>query len=613
MTMYRYMAFMWDAADAGPARAAAFLGDTLHQVSPHRWEQAWSGDGLAIHHSGEQKGRMQTYRLKGGRGAVLGRLFRSDYTSVVDDPGEYESRRILETGGQRLIDDYWGRYVAFLDDAPSRTRYVLRDPSGAFPCFYTRWRGVTIYFSDMQDAAAFEFLPFTVNWDYVRANIALPFFQKNITGLAEVSEVLPAEHVEIKPGWECRKNVWNPAEIAQRNVVYDAVVAEMRLRETIMATIGALAGCFDRVLINLGGLDSSIALACIVSRVNNPETTCITNFTRSLRGDERFYTRQVAGHFNVPLVEFELDARMIDLRTCRRMNKEASPHGVFDCIALTGHEFELARETSAQALFTGAGGDNVFFQAPRFLGALDYIRSHPFVAKETFLIAFEAARYGRTSIWKTLKEMARERVSREPCYEYVHNTLFGARRMPLVDPKLWSEGSYKSFLHPQLIPDHDFLKGKYHHLMGCALFPNRCYDQWDCDYTAGRVHPFFSQPIIELCLQIPTWILTYGGIDRGLARRAFREHLPHDVIMRVSKSTPQTFYDEICRCNRSFLREALLDGRLVTEDILRRDKLEAALGDDDVKLQLRSNDLLGFAATEVWAEEWPARNKSAIA
>lgn len=604
MTMYRYMALMWGRTDLEASRAAKFLAAKLPEVSPHQWRHAWDGAGLAIFHSGEHKGRMQTYRLQGDRGAVLGRLFRNDYTSVINDLNDFESRKCLETRGQHLIDNYWGRYVAFLNNPASGVRYVMRDPTGAFPCFYTPFRGVTIYFSDMQDTANFDFLPFTVNWDFLKVNIMLPPFQKRITGLNEVDEVLPAECVEIMPFEKKSRFVWNPTEISQTDVVENPDEASELLRSTVKNTIGALAGCYDRIIHNLGGLDSSIALACMAQAPKRPEITCITNFTRSPQGDERYYSRQVARKYGVPLVELELDSRRVSLDRLFTVNKRLNPTGIFDCISITGEELGLADEKDAQAQFTGAGGDNVFHQYPFNIGALDYVRRRGFFEKDGIRIALDASRYGRKSIVFTVREMLRERFDPAPCHSYVYTALYQSRKMPFVNPEIAGARGYERFLHPMLVPDDGNPKGKHLQILSSALFHNDYYDIWDDNYRMERIHVYFNQPIVESCLRIPIWVLTYGGVDRGLARKTFQHDLPQNVVRRFSKSTPAQFYRDILENNVGFLRDVLLDGAMVAKGILLRDRLDCALGRNALMQDLKHSAFLGYAVTEAWIKSW---------
>lgn len=603
MTMYRYMAFMWSRTDREAAQAANFLTAKLHEVSPHVWSQAWAGAGLVIYHSGEHKGRMQTYRLQGERGAVLGRLFRNDYTSVVDNPDEFESRKCLETRGQRLIDRYWGRYVAFLNDPKMGTRYVMRDPTGAFPCFHTPFRGVTIYFSDMQDAANFDFLPFTVNWEFIKANIIEPKFPKTITSLNEVSEILPAECVEITPFERKSQFLWNPTAISETNIIEDPEEAAELLRHTVKNAIGALGGCYDRVMHYMGGLDSSIVLASLAQGTKRPEITCITHYTKSPSGEERYYSRQAAQYYNVPLAEFELDYRRVNLHSLFSINKHISPTGIIGSMDMTGEDRNLAVQNGSQAVLTGVGGDNVFHQYPANFGALDYVRRCG-VRNNYMRVAIEASRYGRKSVFATLLDMARERFAPAPCLSYVFNRLYPDRKMPFVNLEVVDGMRYEQFLHPFLIPDNRSPKGKYLQILLSAFQHRNYYDYWDTRYHSERIHAYFVQPIVELCLRIPTWVLSYGGVERGLARRAFRHDLPETITRRYSKSTPAEFYRDIFKYNRGFFRDTLLNGIMVSNGILHGSRLEQALRNDDQLLHIKHSEILGYAATEAWLKGW---------
>ena len=606
MTMYRFITLLWSGADREAEKAADYIATQLHEVSPHRWEKAWNAPGMVVFHSGEHKGRMQTYRLQDNGGVVLGRLFHNDYSSQDEDLNDAQSRACIRTKGQHLIDEYWGRYVAFLNDGNSSARYVIRDPSGAFPCFHTSCRGVDFYFSDMQDAANFDSLLFTVNWDYLKTNIKLPQFQKTHTGLNEVDEVLPAELVEITQFERKHRFLWDPTKISQTEVVEDPEAAATLLRETVKNTIGALAGCYDRIVHNLGGLDSSILLACIADAPKRPDVTCINYFTKSPRGEERYYSRQVAERVGVPLVESELDYRKTDLNNIFRSNKLASPLGFFDCIGLTGDVVALAKEKNAQAIFYGIGGDNVFYQIPRNLSALDYVNRHGF-GKQSLKIAMEGARYGRRTLTSTIRSMLRERFFPVPCYRYVDDSRFDGFKIPLINPEVVDSEVHERFLHPLLLPDDSDPKGKFMHMLSCAFFAPEYYDHWDTSYFAERVNAYLTQPIVEVCLRIPTWVLAYRGIERGLARKAFRNDLPQDIILRRSKSTPSEYYRAVYEQNRDFIREMLLDGVMVQRQFLLRNKLEKALSKEDLFLLVEPGRILGFLATEVWLRGWMER------
>lgn len=608
--MYRYMTFRWPRTDSAAAKTSDYIASHLQETSRHAWRKAWEAPGITVLDSGEHKGRMQTYCLADNGGVILGRLFGNDYTSITEDLSATETTACLKSKGQHLIDNYWGRYVAFLNNSSNGAHYVMRDPSGAFPCYCTNYQGVEIYFSDMQDAADLDFLNFTINWKYLKTNLILPHFQKTHTGLNEVGEVLPAECIEITNFAQKSRFLWDPTEISQTNIIEDPQEAAAMLRETVMNATGTLAKCYDGIIHFLGGLDSSIVLACLAQTPNRPEITALTNYTKSPLGDERHYSRQVAQKYDIPLEEVELDYRRADLNRIFTINKRANPLSSLDCIDITNDELTIAAQKNAQAMFTGGGGDCVFWHMSRNFGALDYVRQHGLLGAESIRFFFEASRYGRKSIFSTARTILQERFAPAPCYPHIQKEVFGSHKRPLINPEFIGNNTFEEFLHPLLIPNDHNSKGKYLQILSSAFFNIDYYNHWDTDYYDERIHPLFTQPVVEACLRIPVWTLTYGGVDRGLARKAFMNDLPQGITRRYSKSTPLNYYEQIFEHNTEFLKELLLDGELVAHGILLRDKVEAALKGQDIFLLVSEVEILSYAALEAWVRSWLDRKEA---
>src|SRR6202012_3204926 len=87
----------------------------------------------------------------------------------------------------------------------------------------------------------------------------------------------------------------------------------------------------------------------------------------------------------------------------------------------------------------------------------------------------------------------------------------------------------------------------------------------------------YSQPILELCLRVPVHLMTLGGWDRAIARRAFYDELPREVVNRKEKGAMDQHLREIVDRNITFIRGLLLDGGLVQEGVVDRKKLLTAL------------------------------------
>src|SRR5690348_4647680 len=127
--MLRYLALLWDPADA---TAMTTAGELSHRLLANNddWQPTLSSGGLSILTARSPFPGYALHKLGDGS-AVLGILFdRHDpsRTSARAPSGFFdddESAKILGTHGRRLVEHYWGRYVAFLSDPGGICKRVL--------------------------------------------------------------------------------------------------------------------------------------------------------------------------------------------------------------------------------------------------------------------------------------------------------------------------------------------------------------------------------------------------------------------------------------------------------------------------------------------------------
>jgi asparagine synthase (glutamine-hydrolysing) len=209
--VFRYVAFVWDDADSAARASADALTQRLARHAPDL-SAVLSRNGLRVFCAGVRAGSSEPYQLSDGAGVVLGKLFerRAAATSasaplaLADD----ECRKIVSSGGRRLIERYWGRYVAFIYNEAARVTRVLVDPTATLPCFVARFGSVEAYFSRMEDVEQLGSHAFSVNWKYVAAMLCQVQLQVPSTGLNEVSRVLGGECVEHREGRSARSFYW---------------------------------------------------------------------------------------------------------------------------------------------------------------------------------------------------------------------------------------------------------------------------------------------------------------------------------------------------------------------------------------------------------------------
>lgn len=604
--MYRFVAVLGDPSDpdSDPVRRRV---EAHIRSTGAAWRTAYEGDRLTVWQAGESDGRMEARALGDGAGIVLGQLFRKARPDAPSSPARAlsaaEAEKCVASRGRHLIDHYWGRYVAFLDDRYAGATHVVRDPSAALPCYMVEHGSSRLFFSDIADVARLPFLRFRVNYDYLAANALLPQYQKTITGLEGVGEILPAQSVTLGPEGDLSMQfLWDPYAVAETDPIHDPGAACRLLRDAVIDSTHALGRSYERVLSSVGGLDSSIVLSCLAGIGEGTAVTCMNLSTTSPKGDESYYAGKAAAHAGTPFMSGRLDPGLVDLRRMTRVDPQPSPMIMFDCTSPAGQVYERAGEVGAEALFYGLGGDNVFFQINYILSALDYVRSG--IGRSSLpRVAMEAARYGNRSLAVTLLAMAREWRKPEPGLDYVYRLVSPSNRRRFLDPDLVARGPDMRLLHPRLLANSDPLKGKCAHVLASAFFAVPYYDHWRPDGAIERICPLLSQPVVELCLRIPTWNMVSGGVDRGLARKAFAGMLPPEVLHRTSKSSPDDLYEAVYERNRELIRETLLEGELVRRGILVRAELEELLR-GPLPRSVGPGLPLEFLSWEMWVQRW---------
>lgn len=596
--MFRYLAISWDDALPGPAERASDL--TARLLAQQGWQSAHAGEGLCVLVNGVRAGANEVYPLPSGNGTILGRLFRRRdlHTSAIRplQLTAAENDLIHATMGRSLIDEFWGRYVAFAQDADGSTS-VLRDPSGALPCFLTRHDGIAIVFSWLDDLLALlDELPHPrVNWEALAAHMLLGDIGGRETVLEGISQVVPGEQIALSSGRS--ELLWNATTIAQVPTDQRFDDAAESLAALTRSCTRAWASCHETLLLRLsGGLDSSILLTCLGPDDAPADVICVNYHSQGSDSDERSYARLAAAKVGRDLIERERDAEF-QISSVLEIARTPSPVSYVGWMN-SRVDTKLASAYGASAMFTGVGGDYLFFEFREWWPAADYLRWRGL--DRGFLSAtLDAARLGNVSVWRAAGLAFLDRLNPGAPWREL------STRMPLFGPALSANVSDLSrFVHPALRHPSDLPIGK--RLQTAALIhPLGYYDPFERDAAPELVSPLLSQPLVELCLKLPTYLLTQGGRGRALARRAFAKELPRQIAERRAKGGMEEHLRGILARQLDFARQMLLDGELVSRGFLDGAKVEEALSGRPTALVAHPTQLHGLIGVEAWLSRWP--------
>ena len=526
-------------------------------------------------------------------GTVVGPLFSRDDPRPVSTIDESEARQIVASRRQRLIERYWGSYVAILGTEGDEI-LILRAPLGELPCYHLSLGNATVCASDVGLLVGAGLFSPTVNFDAVIRELAWRDFRGSETCLAGLSGLRGGDCLTIADHGNRVDALWSPWDLATCEDGLSTDDLADRVRRDVVACVTARVSSFDHVLLLLsGGLDSSIVAASLAGSGTAFSLASMT--TRDALGDERLYARAMADCVGRPLHEALRDVGRIEPERSAAARLPRPAGRLFEQ-ETARIACEIAAITGAQAIVTGGGGDNVFCSLQSAAPVADRL----------------LVQGPRRGVLDTAREIGRLAPASVPAvlWAALGRLPQRNRRSPAAPDLSFLERDAGDIVsgppHPWLATPARALPGKAAHIKLLAAAES-FMQGFDPRADLPTIAPLLSQPLVETCLAIPSWRWFERERNRAIARRAFADVIPELIVRRGSKGTPDSFAAEIYERFRLPLRERLLDGLLAAERILDTAAIEKAFARAGALAPADYRRLLRLADVEAWARAWIAR------
>jgi len=497
---------------------------------------------------------ISTLSLPGG-GILIGHLFTQDGVAVRDsarfprisDPTQIQ-KHILET--------YWGSYLIIQPDTRDPGAFtVTRAPSAAgnLPCICSIKDGAGFLTSDVSLAIRALLYRKQINWDFIAHRLSYSGIKTERTGLDGLVELLPGCSLRINRSKTSAQQAWSPWDfVTPEHHYHDLRDAADQIRHAVESAVRAWTSMDRSILLELsGGLDSSIIAACLQ---NHHEHVICCNLVTPVPGvDERQYARQMAMQLGGKLHTECLDFDRV------RFDFTPSPNSVAPTMGPLQYAVDKAMEVAAEyhgttAYYTGGGGDSVFCYLRTAAPSTDAWKAHRFGT--TITAVRDLANLHQCTFWKAGR-LTLSKLRQPPRSPFHRDPTFLAPDSAYVKPEV----------HPWLKAPANALPGdreRIFDLAGNQLFEN----QTARGYKRPLRFPLLSQPVMEACLRAPSWMWIAGGRNRAVARTAFSDLLPSDVLNRRSKATYMSYLGAVYERNKHQIEDFLLTGRLRAQGLI---------------------------------------------
>lgn len=515
--------------------------------------------------------------------ALIGHVFSRDGHSPI---GSAELANASSRGelAKHVINELWGEYLLLHVPSgdPSATT-VMRDPSGGVDCVYSLRGGFIT--SDISIATHARLYTKEIDWDFIRNNLIYPYLKTGRTGLVGLSELLPGCRLDMRGDGTTIEEVWTPWDfVAPERRHRDRREAQADVRSAVASTVNRWAETDKSLLLELsGGLDSSIVAACLQDA--HARVACCNLVTPVPGADERHYAILMAD-----VLRTELHIKTLGFENAN-FDFPPPPRAVAPCtwfLQQASNELKepIGRRLGVNSFFSGGGGDTVFCYTRTAAPAADAFRERGMTAGITAIA--DLAELHQCTVWKAGRLAVRKLLAPpRPPRKADRSFLAATPAQNMLVPHPW-------FAAPDGSLPGD--RERIFDLAGTQVFRDGLArgTKWHLRM------PLLSQPVVEACLKVPSWMWIAEGRNRAVARDAFADVLPPDILHRRSKGTFMNYSGAVYRQNKSRLREYLLAGQLEGQGLLDTDSLRQFFDRDLAIRDDRFMRIFDLCAVENW-------------
>lgn len=523
--------------------------------------------------------------------AIFGRVLSKETYKPFTDKKGYSVENILK--------NYWGKYCAFHQKANALE--ILRDPTGQLAFYYYICPDSNIIFSSE--------ISFIIDILQKRPNFCHKYLQNYlIFGSSFITEQTPFEGImELPPGAMLTvtqdkqrvEHVYDPFKFAREN--YNANWESRNLVEIIQGVVKGWCEPYRHIVLSLsGGLDSSSLAYCLSSVKNEQQKVTAMNMYHSNVGSsiEKDYAEKVCKQAGLDLLAVDVKD---DLPFCLADHITFKPNKPQPNL-LSSHPFimNLLNSDSPSLFMTGHGGDHIFMCPPPKEAWADFLIDKGLKGSGDDLC--ELSYYYRLPFYQIAKASLKSYFK----YKLGIPQNFCKLTQTYDTPIPWLNGNFFSDLYPHPIFNQADLKihpGKLQQINYFYRALPTLFLEHD-DYTNPSFHPLLYQPVVEYCLQIPTYHYYKDGYDRYPFRQAISQYYNSDAVWRKDKGETTAVHQLGLKKHLSKVQQTCREGYLAKNKIYDPEKLNEGFHRVMAGEAEHSWSIVNLVTLEVFYSKW---------
>ncbi|RZI46630.1 asparagine synthase-related protein [Candidatus Finniella inopinata] len=508
-------------------------------------------------------------------------------------------RKIVETKGQYLSENFWGQYILLCQDLENKKIYIFPDPIGYSSLFYAETEQGILFSSDLWCLA-----------DQIEKNISINYFVSQLSSMGGLlnSNTTPFSGIKELPHGNCIiitndnfeiTEFWNPCNtkiLDSKNkgcleVFFDVISAQIKENHNTSLFLS-------------GGSDSSsllMALKHLKPTKHLIEALNLRDLEVSSSDESKEATR-IADSLGINLNFYDWDNPYSLMQSSNMYMRFDKPH-----VSLLNRRSIIEQENimlknGDTVFWSGHGGDHLFCQGNTVYKSIaDYWIKHKNKGITKKII--ELCALHKIPLAMVLKDNIQALWKYYRGDHQQHDLLnFGKPKWLL--PEFHNLEYDRDAIYPYFFED----------LKNCppakAIQVLSIYEgvnQTKVSEKLNRVptiYPFFAQPLVEFALALPV----YESFDKFDTRLPFREEIrnffKNNIVLRSTKGETSGMLQRGIEQNIREIYALCLDGYCAKQKILNtrilEEHIEMVRGGKVDEL----HSILNLISVELWCRDW---------